>query len=187
MRYPKKFKITTDSVHPHVISPNTLKRDFDATAPNKVWTTDITYLRMKEGNWLYVAIVMDLFSRQIVGWAIDDHMRTSLCTTALQMAFWRRKPAPSLLHHSDRGSQYASLEYRQVLSMMKMEQSMSRRGNCWDNAPTKHFFRSFKYEHLYYEVLSDKATAKITILDYLAFYNGQWAHSKCGCLSPIAF
>ena len=187
VRYPRKFKVTTDSKHHHVISPNTLNRDFEVTEPNKVWTTDITYVRTQDGNWLYVAIVMDLFSRQIVGWAIDDHMRTSLCMTALQMAFWRRKPPPCLLHHSDRGSQYASEEYRQMLSIMKMQQSMSRRGNCWDNAPTERFFRSLKHEHLHYEVLSDKATAKIAILDYLAFYNGQRAHSKCGYLSPLAF
>jgi putative transposase len=103
-RYPKRFKVTTDSNHNETISPNILDRNFDVVAPNKVWTTDITYVWTLEG-WLYVAIVLDLFSRQIVGWSIADHMRTSLCTNALQMAFWRRKPEPGLLHHSDRGSQ----------------------------------------------------------------------------------
>ena len=115
VRYPKKFKVTTDSDHNHSISPNTLNREFEATEPNKVWTTDITYVWTLEG-WLYVAVVIDLFSRQVVGWAIDDHMRTSFCVRALQMAFWRKKPASGvLLHHSDRGSQYASYEYRQHL------------------------------------------------------------------------
>ncbi|MGZ5011706.1 MAG: IS3 family transposase [Methylobacter sp.] len=132
VRYPKRFKVTTDSNHNESISPNRLDRQFQVAKPNQVWTTDITYVWTLQG-WLYVAVVIDLFSRQVVGWAIDDHMRTSLCVKALQMAFWRRKPPPGLLHHSDRGSQYASREYRQHLAVMKMEQSMSRKGNCWDN------------------------------------------------------
>ena len=103
-RYPKRFKVTTDSHHNEAIPPNSLDRNFDVVAPNKVWTTDITYVWTLEG-WLYVAIVLDLFSRQIVGWPMADPMRTSLCTTALQMAFWRRKPEPGLPHHPDRGSQ----------------------------------------------------------------------------------
>lgn len=132
-RYPKRFKVTTDSNHNELISPNTLDQKFDVVSPNQVWTTDITYVWTPQG-WLYMAIVMDLFSRhQIVGWAIADHMRTSLCISALQMAFWRRKPEPGLLHHSDRGSQYASREYRQYLKAMKMEQSISHKGCCYDN------------------------------------------------------
>ena len=132
VRYPKRFKVTTDSDHNEAISPNKLNRQFEVTAPNKVWTTDISYVWTLEG-WLYVAVVIDLFSRQVVGWAINDHMRTTLCVSALQMAFWRRKPEPGVLHHSDRGSQYASQEYRRHLDIMTMEQSMSRKGNCWDN------------------------------------------------------
>ncbi|WP_262966964.1 IS3 family transposase [Methylobacter psychrophilus] len=131
-RYPKRFQVTTDSDHNETIAPNLLNRQFDVAAPNKVWTTDITYVWTLEG-WLYVAIVVDLFSRQVVGWSIADNMRTSLCVNALQMAFWRRKPEPGLVHHSDRGSQYASHEYRSHLGIMKMQQSMSRKGNCWDN------------------------------------------------------
>ena len=111
VRYPKRYRVTTDSDHNETISPNKLERQFAVAEPNKVWTTDITYVWTLEG-WLYVAIVIDLFSRQVVGWAIADHMRTPLCVRALQMAFWRRKPEPGLLHHSDRGSQYASQEYR---------------------------------------------------------------------------
>lgn len=131
-RYPKRFKVTTDSDHHEAISPNLLNRQFEVAEHNKVWTTDITYVWTLEG-WLYVAVVMDLFSRQVVGWSIDDHMRTSLCVNALQMACWRRKPEPGLQHHSDRGSQYASREYREHLGIMKMRQSMSRKSNCWDN------------------------------------------------------
>ena len=186
VRYPKKFKVTTDSNHNNAISPNRLNRKFDVMVPNKVWTTDITYVWTLEG-WLYVAIVMDLFSRRIVGWAIDDHMRTPLCISALQMAFWRRKPAPGLLHHSDRGSQYASDEYRKHLNIMRMTQSMSRKGNCWDNSPTERFFRSMKYEQLNYERFRTKEQAKLSVIDYLAFYNGKRSHSKLGYQSPIIF
>jgi transposase InsO family protein len=185
-RYPKRYKVTTDSNHNEAISPNILDRNFDVVAPNKVWTTDITYVWTLEG-WLYVAIVLDLFSRQIVGWSIADHMRTSLCTNALQMAFWRRKPEPGLLHHSDRGSQYASEEYRKQLNIMKMEQSMSRKGDCWDNAPTERFFRSLKHEQLNYERFRTKEAAKLSVIDYVAFYNGKRAHSKLGYQSPLDF
>lgn len=186
VRYPKRIKVTTDSRHNEVISPNRLDRQFQAAGPNQVWTTDITYVWTLQG-WLYVAIVIDLFSRQVVGWAIDDHMRTSLCVKALQMAFWRRKPLPGLLHHSDRGSQYASREYRQHLMIMGMEQSMSRKGNCWDNAPTERFFRSLKYEQLNYEKFKTKTAAKLSVVDYLAFYNGRRSHSALSYQTPIEF
>ena len=186
VRYPKKFKVTTDSDHNDSISPNILDRDFEVTEPNKVWTTDITYVWTLEG-WLYVAVVIDLFSRQVVGWAVDDHMRTSLCVRALQMAFGRKRPAPGVLHHSDRGSQYASYEYRQHLDIMQMQQSMSRKGNCWDNAPTERFFRSLKHEELNYEHFRTKEAAKLSIIDYLAFYNGKRIHSKLGYQTPLQF
>jgi len=185
-RYPKRFKVTTDSNHSEAISPNSLDRQFDVVAPNQVWTTDITYVWTLEG-WLYLAVVIDLFSRQVVGWSIADHMRTSLCVSALQMAFWRRKPEPGLRHHSDRGSQYASHEYREHLSIMKMEQSMSRKGNCWDNSPTERFFRSLKHEQLNYEKFRTKEAAKLSIIDYLAFYNGKRTPSKLGYESPLEF
>ncbi len=186
VRYPKRFKVTTDSNHNDTISPNILNREFDVVAPNTVWTTDITYVWTLEG-WLYVAVVVDLFSRQVVGWSIADHMRTSMCVGALQMAFWRRKPDPGLLHHSDRGSQYASHEYRGHLGIMKMQQSMGRKGNCWDNAPTERFFRSLKHEQLNYEKFRTKEAAKLSIIDYLAFYNGRRSHSKLGYQSPLNF
>jgi putative transposase len=120
--------------------------------PSQVWTTDITCIRTLEG-WLYLAVVIDLYSRQVVGWAVADHMRTSLCVSALQMAFWRRKPKPGSPHHSDRGGQYASHEYRKQLAIMKMGQGMGRKGNCWDNSPTERFFRSLKHEQLNYEIV----------------------------------
>ena len=178
--------MTTDSDHNETISPNRLDRNFDVAKPNQVWTTDITYVWTLEG-WLYVAVVLDLFSRQIVGWALSDHLRTSLCVDALQMAFGRRKPEPGLLHHSDRGSQYASHEYRKHLNIMKMNQSMSRKGNCWDNSPTERFFRSLKYEQLNYEKFRTKEAAKLSIIDYLAFYNSRRIHSKLGYQSPMNF
>jgi putative transposase len=122
-----------------------------------------------------------------VGWSIADHMRTSLCVNALQMAFWRRKPEPGLVHHSDRGSQYASEEYRKHLNIMKMQQSMSRKGDCWDNAPTERFFRSLKHEQLNYEKFKTKEAAKLSIIDYLAFYNGKRMHSTLSYQSPLEF
>jgi putative transposase len=186
VRYPKKFKVTTDSNHDETISPNRLNRQFKVAKPNQVWTTDITYVWTLQG-WLYVAVIIDLFSRQVVGWAIDNHMRTSLCVRALQMAFWRRKPPPGLLHHSDRGSQYASHEYREHLAVMGMEQSMSRKGNCWDNSPTERFFRSLKHEQLNYETFKTQDAAKLSVIDYLAFYNGKRSHSTLGYQSPLEF
>ena len=166
---------------------------------------DITGLAVPQGDFLrgVVAVVIDLFSRQVVGCAMDNHMKTSLCVSALQMALGRRKPAQGLLHHSDRGSQYASREYREHLAIMGMEQSMSRKGNCsatsscvalppasmqsWDNAPTERFFRSLKYEQLHYEKFRTVAEAKLSIIDYLAFYNGKRIHSTLDYKSPLIF
>ena len=186
VRYPKRFKVTTDSNHNGSVSPNLLERQFDAAAPDQVWATDITYVWTLEG-WRYVAIVVDLFSRQVVGWAADSHMRAGLCVKALQMAFWRRKPGPGLLHHSDQGSQYASAEYRRHLGLMKMRQSMSRKGNCWDNSPTERVFRSLKYEQLNYERFKTRAEAALSVVDYFAFYNGRRSHSKLGYQTPLAY
>lgn len=185
-RYPKKYRMTTDSNHKLSVAANTLGRQFNPIKPNKVWAADISYVWTLEG-FVYVATVMDLHSRQIVGWAIEDRMHTSLCLKALQMAYWRRKPEPLLLHHSDRGSQYASLAYREQLKVMGMEQSMSRKGNCWDNSPKERFFRSLKSEYLNYECLISKTMAKLSIIDYIAFYNGQRIHSTLGYKTPLTF
>ncbi len=185
-RYPKKYRVTTDSTHKLGMSENILGRQFNRCSPNRAWVTDLTYIWTLEG-FVYLATVMDLYSRQIVGWAIDDTMKTSLCINALRMAYWRKKPEPGLLHHSDRGSQYASHAYRELLKSMGMEQSMSRKGNCWDNSPKERFFRSLKSEHLNYERLVTKGMAKLSIVDYIAFYNGQRIHSTLGYKTPLAF
>jgi putative transposase len=170
VRYPKRFRVTTDSQHTLSVEPNLLNRQFNPEHPNQVWTTDLSYIWTNEG-WIYLAVVIDLFSRQVVGWAIDKHMKTTLCIQALQMAYWRKKPKSGLLHHSDRGVQYASGDYRQQLKVMGMKQSMSAKGDCWDNSPTERFFRSLKSEHLSYDNLKTKEMAKLSIIDYIAFYN----------------
>ena len=130
-RKPRRYKVTTDSRHSFPVAPNILNRQFEVAEPNRVWTADITYVWTLAG-WLYLAVVMDLFSRQIVGWAMDKRMKKQLVMDALSMAFWRRKPAPGLLHHSDRGSQYACKDYQKLLSSWHMVPSMSRKGNCWE-------------------------------------------------------
>ena len=185
-RYPKKFKTTTDSNHSHRIEPNKLNRKFTVSEADRVWTTDITYIATHQG-FIYLAVVMDLFSRRIVGWSIADNMRTELCSNALNMAYWQRKPDYGLLHHSDRGSQYTSDDYRKLLSKMKMDVSMSGKGECWDNAPTERFFRSLKHEQLNYETFKTKKAVELSILDYLAYYNGKRPHSVNGYLSPIQY
>ena len=184
-RYPRRFKVTTDSRHSLKVEPNLLNRQFNPEHPNQVWTTDLSYIWTNEG-WIYLAVVIDLSFRQVVGWAIDEHMKTSLCIQALQMAYWRKKPSLGLLHHSDRGVQYASADYRQQLKEMGMIQSMSAKGDCWDNSPTERFFRSLKSEHLSYENLKTKEMAKLSIIDYIAFYNGQRLHSTLNYQSPNA-
>lgn len=185
-RYPKRYRVTTDSRHSHAIAPNLLAREFTVKAPNTAWTTDITYVRTHQG-WQYLAIVMDLYSRQIVGWAMAPHMKTALCTDALMMAYWRRRPGAGLLHHSDRGSQYTSDDYLNRLSAMKMRVSHSGKGQCWDNAPTERFFRSLKYESLAYETLRTGNDARLAVLDYLAYYNSKRPHSFLGNQSPMEY
>jgi transposase InsO family protein len=185
-RYPKRYQVTTDSQHENRIVPNLLARKFTVSAPDKVWTTDITYIRTHQG-WYYLAIVMDLYSRRIVGWALAGDMKTELCVAALQMACWRRKPEKGLMHHSDRGSQYTSAQYGQHLNVMGMQVSHSGKGQCWDNAPTERFFRSLKYEYLEYETLRTGSDARLAVLDYLAYYNSKRPHTLLGYLSPMKY
>ncbi|WP_339058468.1 IS3 family transposase [Candidatus Regiella endosymbiont of Tuberolachnus salignus] len=185
-RYPKRHKITTDSAHNHSIVPNLLAREFTVTQREEVWTTDITYVWTYEG-WMYLAVVMDLYSRQIIGWAMAAHMKTALCVQALQMAYWRRKPPKGLLHHSDRGSQYTRHQYRAHLQVMGVQASMSGKGQGWHNAPTERFFRSLKYEYLNYEILKTRNDAKLGGLDYLAYYNSRRPHSLLAYFSPMEF
>jgi transposase InsO family protein len=183
---PKRFKLTTNSRHSFAVAPNVLDRNFDVDTPNKVWTADISYVWTFEG-WLYLAIIMDLHSRQIVGWAMDKRMKKDLALNALSMAYWQRKPDKKLLHHSDRGSQYACHEYRKQLETYGMTASMSRKGNCWDNAPTERFFRSLKSERLTACRFVTRNDARNEILDYITYYNSIRLHSTLGYLSPMEY
>lgn len=182
----RKFVHTTDSKHDLPIAENVLNRQFEPEAANKAWVADITYIRTRSG-WLYLAVVLDLFSRKIVGWSMAPNMPADLVCSAMQLAIAQRQPPPGLIAHSDRGSQYASTSYRSLLARNDMQQSMSRKGNCWDNAPTERFFRSLKHEQLNYEKFRTKEAAKLSIIDYLAFYNGKRAHSKLSYQSPLEF
>lgn len=182
----RRYKNTTDSQHELQVCDNLLDRKFQVENANQVWTTDITYIWTAQG-WLYLAIVVDLFSRKIIGWSVQDHMRTSLCKDALMMAWWRRKRPKDVMHHSDRGSQYASLEYRELLGHYGMKQSMSRKGNCWDNSPTERVFRTLKSEWLDRFDFKTKDEAKAAVWDYISYYNVDRIHSTLGYVSPAQF
>jgi len=186
-RVPRRFRTTTDSQHALPIAPNVLARRFTAPAPNTVWVTDMTYLWTLEG-WLYLVVILDLFSRRVVGWAMSERMTRQLALDALTMALTHRGPAPGLIHHSDRGSQYASGDYRRLLTAHGIVCSMSRRGDCWDNAVAESFFSTLKLELVYESAWRARAEARAAVFEYLeAFYNGQRLHSSLGYLSPIAF
>ena len=183
---PRRYKVTTDSRHGFSVAPNLLNRNFDIEEPNKVWTADITYIWTLEG-WLYLAVVVDLFSRQIVGWSMAKQMKKQLTLDALAMAYWRRKPSPGLIHHSDRGSQYACNEYRNRLKLYGMIASMSRKGDCWDNAPTERVIGSIKSERLSDYSFTKRRFAKLEVLDYIAYYNSIRLHSTLGYKSPMKY
>ena len=182
----RRFKVTTESNHRYPVAGNILNRKFDVHTPNSVWAADISYVWTHEG-WLYLAVVMDLYSRQIVGWAADRRIKKQLTLDALAMAYWRRKPAVGLLHHSDRGSQYACGDYQKRLERYGMEASMSRKGNCWDNAPMERFFRSLKTEALNGMRFATRASARLEVLDYITYYNCHRLHSSLGYLSPMSY
>lgn len=180
----KPFMITTDSNHSQPIFENLLQQDFEVDQPNKVWVTDMTYIWTWEG-WLYLAVILDLYSRKVVGWHIADHMRTELPLWALQMAVNLRQPSKGLIHHSDRGSQYASKEYREALDDIDAIGSMSRTGNPYDNACSESFFASLKKELVYRRQFKTKAEGIQTINWYIsAFYNEKRRHSSNNYLSP---
>ena len=187
-RHKRRFVRTTDGNHTLPIAPNLLEQKFDQTdAPNQVWLTDITYVPTDEG-WLYVAAIKDLFTKKIVGWAMEDNMRTELVSKALWMAVKQERPMPGLIHHSDRGSQYASLEYRHELVQFGMRASMSRRGNCYDNAPMESFWASLKKEQVHHQHYKTRAQARADIFDYIeTFYNPTRRHSSLGFVSPVVF
>jgi transposase InsO family protein len=183
----KKFKATTNSKHDEAISPNLLNRKFKVYEPNKVWVGDITYIWTDMG-WLYLATVIDLFSRKVVGWSMSDRMKTSLVNDAMQMAIWQRKPPKGLIWHTDRGSQYASKSHRALLKQHRIEQSMSRKGDCWDNAVAESFFHTLKTELVFHERYKTRKQAHASIFEYIeVFYNRKRRHSANNLMSPANF
>jgi putative transposase len=186
-RHKRRYKATTDSKHSRPVAANLLDRNFAPQAPNLAWSADITYIWTDEG-WLYLAIVLDLFNREIVGWSIKPRMTADLETDALTMAWFRRRPMPGLIHHSDRGSQYASQAFQNKLGDYGMVCSMSRKGNCWDNAPTESFFNSLKNERVHGTRYATREDAIADLFDYIeVFYNRRRRHSTLGYHSPVQF
>lgn len=182
----RKFKATTNSAHDLPIAPNLLQRNFTAQAPNQVWTGDITYIWTEEG-WLYLAVVIDLFNRQVVGFSMNKRMTRALVIDALRMAWFRRRPAAGLIFHSDRGSQYASKDFTKQLATFEMKASMSRKGDCWDNAVTETLFGSLKVERLHGMRFDTRRAAQDEVIDWLGFYNHRRMHSTLGYVSPMTF
>jgi putative transposase len=186
VRARRRFKATTDSRHDLPIAPNLLNRQFTTENPNKAWVGDITYVWTAEG-WLYLATVIDLFSRQVVGFAMGERMGAQLVVDALRMAWFRRKPAPGLIFHSDRGSQYASATFAKQLRTFEMRASMSRKGDCWDNAVAESLFGSLKIESLHRHDFATRRAACDEIMAWLTNYNQTRLHSTLGYLSPMAY
>ena len=186
-RQKKRFRVTANSSHPFPVAANILDRNFTVTAPDRFWVSDITYIWTREG-WLYLAVTLDLFSRKIVGWSMDSRMPWDLVGRAFNMALETRKPAPGLLHHSDRGSQYACDDYQGLLKNAETVCSMSRKGNCWDNAVAESFFHTLKTELVYHEDYHTRWEAKRSIFEYIeVFYNRRRLHSHLGYQSPEAY
>ena len=182
--YKRPYRVTTDSAHHKPIAPNLLDRRFDGWQVNQAWVADITYICTAEG-WLYLACIMDLACRKIVGWSMSDRMKADLVCQALKSAYWKRKPPAGLLMHSDRGSQYASDEHRQLVKDYRMIQSMSRRGSCWDNAAMESFFKTLKVERVYQLRYDTRADARLDIVDWIeGFYNRRRMHSSIGYQTP---
>jgi putative transposase len=185
-RVKKRFKVTTDSKHNLPVAKNLLNRNFTVDEPNRVWTTDITYLDTGEG-WLYLAVIVDLYSRMVVGFAIADHMRSDLVTAALRMAWFRRRPPPGLIMHSDRGSQYCGQQWRELCEQYKMQLSMSRKGDCWDKSPTESLWGRMKVACVHGNKFATKNECIETVMSWLHFYNSERLHSTLGYLSSMQF
>ncbi len=186
-RHKRRYKATTDSRHALPVAENLLNRQFTPAAPDRVWSGDITYIQTGEG-WLYLAVVLDLFNREVIGWSIKPRMTADIVTDALAMAWFRRKPQPGVLFHSDRGSQYASQVMQARLTGYGMTSSMSRKGNCWDNAPTESFFNSLKNERVHGARYATRAQATADLFEYITvFYNRRRRHSTLGYCSPTQF
>jgi putative transposase len=185
-RFPKRYRRTTIG-DPFTVLPDLVQRDFTPTGPDQLWVGDITYVRTWEG-WLYVATILDCFSRRVIGWAMADHLRTELPLTALHMALTQRSPVDTLIHHTDRGCQYTSEAYTKVLESHGIRSSLSRPGNCWDNAVAESFFSTLKLDLLYRRSWPTRAVAKSAIFEYIeAFYNRERRHSTLGNLSPADY
>jgi len=183
----RNFRCTTDSNHDRPVADNLLERQFEPTAANRAWVADITYIPTREG-WLYLAAVEDLYSRQIVGWSMGERITSRLVVDALEMAVSRRLPGEGLVAHSDRGSQYASEHYQRLLEKHGITCSMSRRGDCWDNAPMESFFASLKKELVHHEDYQTRAEARASVFEYIeVFYNRLRRHSALGYLSPVEY
>lgn len=184
VRYRKKYKVSTNSKHKHSVFKNILNRQFNAQSLNQAYVSDITYVWTQEG-WLYLAVVIDLYSRKVVGWSMSTRMKASLVCDALKMALWQRKPEPGLIVHSDRGIQYASKAYRTLLSIYGCLGSMSRKGNCWDNAVAESFFGRLKQERVQWRHYQTRYQAQQDILNYITmFYNSNRMHSSIGYKTP---
>ena len=184
-RVPRRYRVcTTDSKHSLPVAENLLNQNFVADRPDQIWLADITYIPTAEG-WLYLAVLLDLFTRKVVGWAMRDHMRAELTIAALTMAIQRRRPRVGLVHHSDRGSQYAAGDYRAILQAAAITQSMSRKGNCWDNAPMESFFGTLKTELVHQREYLDRDAARRDLFAYIeGYYNRQRRHSAIGYITP---
>jgi len=184
VRSKKKYKVTTDSNHKLPLYDNLLNRQFDVAEPNIAYVADITYIWTQEG-WLYLAVVIDLYSRKTVGWSMSSRMKAQLVCDALTMATWQRRPAQNLIVHTDRGSQYASGQYRKLLAKNGFKGSMSRKGNCWDNAVVESFFGSLKQERVQWKSYQSRHEAQQDILNYITmFYNSSRLHSTLNYMSP---
>jgi putative transposase len=185
-RAKRKYKATTNSNHSLPVAEDLLQRDFTPAAPDRVWTSDITYIATDEG-WLFLAVVIDLFSRQVVGWSMKPHMKTELVLDALRMAWFRRSPEQGVIFHSDRGAQYCSHDFQQALSGYGMRSSMSRKGDCWDNAVTESLWGSLKVARLHGRRFETRRQAMDEVIDWLSFYNHRRLHSTLGYVSPMQF
>ena len=183
----RKYKATTQSKHSLPVADNRLKRNFKVSAPNKVWVSDITYLWTREG-WQYLCVVIDLFNRQVVGWSMGQRLTAELAVDALMKAVIRRHPPKGLLFHSDRGVQYCSKAFRRPLKRYGIVQSMSRKGDCWDNAVAESFFGTLKQELVYHERYRTRAEARLSVFEYIeGWYNRRRRHSTLGGISPVQF
>jgi len=182
-----KYKVTTNSNHKFNIAPNLLNRNFAADRPNQKWVVDISYIWTREG-WLYLAVVLDLYSRRVIGWAVSNRMKRDLAIRALEMAVALRKPPKGCIHHSDRGSQYCSHDYQKLLRKHGFKASMSGKGNCYDNAAMETFFKTIKAELIWRHSWQTRRDAEVAIFEYInGFYNPRRRHSALGWKSPLAF